>query len=194
MKSGLYSTPFLHNFKDSVPHGGGCLYGQINLSLVQARQQFSLGLSQSSISVRGGRTRPRVGFQFNVQKQPVVESSRHSLEKKPHSDTRTESHQSDNKSSGGDTSDSKKKGNHGGQCSWCLTVYNFIICICCADWYTSPYFRSMEKHFKRFVLNMVKCHHLQLRAKLPLFHNFTGSALRLLQPIILLSRRKYMSF
>ena len=57
--------PFLH-YKDSVPPSEACHYGHINWSLVQAQQQSSFGLSQSATSLRGGRTRPRAGFQFNV--------------------------------------------------------------------------------------------------------------------------------
>ena len=56
---------------------------------MQAQQQSSLGLSESSTSERVGRTRPRAGFQFNVQKQPLTGSSGSSVAKKHHSDTRS---------------------------------------------------------------------------------------------------------
>ena len=85
--------PLLYNFKDSVPPSEVCLYGHINWPQVLTQQQSSYGLSESSTFMRGGRTRPGAGFQFNVQKQHVAQSSGGSVAKKPHSDTRTESSQ-----------------------------------------------------------------------------------------------------
>ena len=61
----LYPIP--HNFLGSFPPSEACLYGHINWSLAQTQQQTSFGLSQSSISVIGGRTRPGL-------KYPVAES------------------------------------------------------------------------------------------------------------------------
>ena len=39
--------PFLHSLKDVIPPSEACLYGHINWSLVQAKQQSSIGLSWS---------------------------------------------------------------------------------------------------------------------------------------------------
>ena len=80
-------------------------------------KNLPLGLSHSVTSMRSGRIRLSAGFQFNVQKQPVGESSVDSVVKKPHSYTRTESHQSDRKCLGGGASASvtaSKKGRCGG--------------------------------------------------------------------------------
>ena len=63
------------------------------MSLVQAHQQSLLGLSQSSTSIRGPRTKPKAEFRLNVQKQPVPDSKGDSVVKKPCLDTRSESHQ-----------------------------------------------------------------------------------------------------
>ena len=71
--------------------------------------------------------------------------------------------------------DSRKKGSHGRWQSACVTVYNFItiIFICCAGWYSSKIFTSKRKHyFTRFVLYMVKGHHLYLRSLPPSVCNF----------------------
>ena len=54
--------PFLHSFKGSVPPIGACLYGHIYWFLAQVHHQFYLALSQSSISMRGARARPKAGF------------------------------------------------------------------------------------------------------------------------------------
>ena len=48
---------------------------------MQAQQESSLVLSQSSTSLRGSRTRPKAGFLFNVQKWPVAKSSGGSVAK-----------------------------------------------------------------------------------------------------------------
>ena len=53
--------PF-HNFKDTIPPSEACLYGHINWSVDQARQQLSLGLFQSSVSMRSDNVRPKAGF------------------------------------------------------------------------------------------------------------------------------------
>ena len=63
--------PFLHHFKHTVPPSENCLYGHINWSLAQAQKQSFLGLSQSLISLRVGKGRPKAKFWFNVQKQSV---------------------------------------------------------------------------------------------------------------------------
>ena len=73
--------PFLHNSKDLVPPSEACLYGHISWLLAQAHNQSSLGLSQSSSSVKGDRAKPKAGFQFNVLKWSVPESGGASLEK-----------------------------------------------------------------------------------------------------------------
>ena len=114
MRSGLLSF-FLYKVKtDPVPPSEACLYGCISWSLAQAQahHQFSLGLSESSISVRGERAKPWVVLWFNVQKWPVSESDGASLAKKPHIDPKFDGHQCDRKSSGGassSTTDSRRK-------------------------------------------------------------------------------------
>ena len=89
VKYGLHSTPIFISLR-TVPPNDTCLYGCINWYLAQAQQQFSLGMCQFSTSVRGGKTIPRCGVQFNVQKCPVVESSGGTVERNPHSDHRTQ--------------------------------------------------------------------------------------------------------
>ena len=112
-----------------------------------------------------------------------------------------DSHLGDRNSSGGGASasvaDSKKKGSHGGtvfqmmynlQLHWCHLI-------CCAGWYTSHFsdqWRNVSSN--RFVLKIVKGHYLWLRAWHLLLSNFTGSTLRLLWLIILLSRMKCRRF
>ena len=54
-----------------------------------------------STFMRGGKARPKAGFQFNVQKQPVPESSWGSLAKNPCLDTSTQILHGGRKSSGG---------------------------------------------------------------------------------------------
>ena len=66
---------FPHNFQNTVPPTGDCLYGHINWSFVQAQQQSSLGLFQSPTSVRGGKAKHKASLWLNVQKQPVPDSS-----------------------------------------------------------------------------------------------------------------------
>ena len=55
MKFRASQFPFAYNFKDSVPPGEACLYGQINWSLAQGQQESSLGVSQTSTFIRGGK-------------------------------------------------------------------------------------------------------------------------------------------
>ena len=50
--------PFIHNIKYTVD-SDACLYRYINWSLTQAGQQSSLGLPQSSTSMRGARAKQR---------------------------------------------------------------------------------------------------------------------------------------
>ena len=83
--------PFLHSFNDIVPPSEAWLYGCINWFLAEAQQQSSIGLSQSSTVCERWKTKLKAGLRFNVQKQPVTESSSGPLAEKPHLDTRTES-------------------------------------------------------------------------------------------------------
>ena len=151
----VWASQYPFTILRTVPPSETCLYGHINWSLSQAQYHSSLGLSQSSSSGKGGRTRPWTGFQFNVQKWPVPESSGGSMVKKPHSNTRTESHLSGSNSSGSGSSTSfsksKKKGNQGGCHSWWDTVINFlhIIFFHCVGWYPSPIFRSVQKQYSQ---------------------------------------------
>ena len=52
--------PFIYNFKDSIPPPEACVHVHINWTLVKALDHSSLGLFQSSCSVRGGGTRHRL--------------------------------------------------------------------------------------------------------------------------------------
>ena len=96
-----------------------CLYGRINWSLAQAH---SVGLSQSFPPKRGGKARPQTGFQFTVQKRPVSGSvpgtSGATLPKWLHLESGNEARLHGKKSAGGTVStsstDSRRKGGHGG--------------------------------------------------------------------------------
>ena len=152
----VFPLPFLHNIKNYAPPSEACLYGNINWLLAQAHQQSSLGLSQSSTSVKSARAKPQVGFLFNVLKQPVLEYGGASLAKKPHLDAKPASHQGARKSAGGaylSFTHPSKKGSYGGWHSWCVTVFDFItiILICCACCYTLKFLRSMVKHYFKLV-------------------------------------------
>ena len=89
------------------------MYGPINWSLVQAQQQSFMGLSQFFPPKRCGKTRPKTGFHFNVQKRPVPESHGASLAKRPHLESRLEADTGGKKSACGSVSasctDAKKK-------------------------------------------------------------------------------------
>ena len=110
--------PFLHSLKEVIPASEACLYGCINWSLVQAH---SVGLSQSFPPKRGGKARPWAGFQFTVQKRPVSGSvpgtSGASLIKRPHLESGNEAHLGGRKSAGGSVSassaESRRKGGMG---------------------------------------------------------------------------------
>ena len=70
--------------------------------------------------MRGTRDNPKAGFQFSVQKQPVLESGDTFLEKKPHLDTKPDSCQScikSTESSSTSTAYFRKKGSCRGHCS-----------------------------------------------------------------------------
>ena len=112
--------PFLHSLKEVVPPSEACLYGHINWSLTQAH---SVGLSPSFPPKRGGKARPRTGFQFTVQKRPVSGSvpgtSGAPLPKRPHLESGNDAHPHGKKSAGGAVStsstESRRKGGCGGQ-------------------------------------------------------------------------------
>ena len=194
--------PFLHNLKDSVPSSGAYLYGCINWSLTQAQQQSSLGLSQSSTSMTGGRTRPRASFPFNVQKwlyQSVVGVL---WQRSP----------------------AQKLGQRGMRVAgshWvvvhlpvsltlrkrvCMGMI-FLMCYSLQLHQHHLHLFYMIGHFPTFqirldwrcmtsngfVLNMVKVHHLQLRVWPSLFHDF-HQFIRLLWLIIQSSIRKCWNF
>ena len=114
--------PFLHSHKEVIPPSEACLNGHINWSLAQA---YSVGLSQSFLPKRGDKARPRTGFLFTVQKRPVSGSmlgaSGASLPKWPHLASGNEGHSHGKKSAGVTVStsstQSRRKGGHGGQCS-----------------------------------------------------------------------------
>ena len=109
--------PFLHSFRDVILPSEACLYGHIYWSLAQAQQQSSIALSQSFPPKRGGKTRPRTGFHFTVQKRTVPGSSGPCLAKRPHLENGNEAHPSGKKSAGGSVStgstDTRRKGVYG---------------------------------------------------------------------------------
>ena len=84
----------------------------------------------------GGWTRLKAGYQFNVQKCPVAESSGGSEAKKPCSDPRIESHLSEgksyNSSASASVADSRMKGIHEGWCShfWSLQLHQHLYFLC----------------------------------------------------------------
>ena len=69
--------------------------------------------------MRGSKARPKTGFNSNMHKRPLPESSGASLAKRPHLENRTEGHQGGKKwTCGGvpaSSTYSRKKGIHGGQ-------------------------------------------------------------------------------
>ena len=80
--------------------------------------------------MRDSRSKPKVGFQFNVWKWPVLESSGGSLPQKSHLDAMPYDDIGGRKSVGGaytSITGSRKKGNHGGYHSLSNTV--FICCV-----------------------------------------------------------------
>ena len=167
---------FLHSIKDSIPPSEACLYGCINWSLVQVHHHSSLGLSQSLTSLQGARARPRAGFRFNVQKQPVMEFDHASLPEKSHLDPVLNACQGGRKSVGGtltSSTDSRKKKCHGNvildvsQSS--SSSFSSIVQMCTLTEFLDQW-RSIT--FNRFMLNMVKSHYVQLRHHPPLSHNF----------------------
>ena len=103
-----------------VPPSEACLYGCIDWSLAQAH---SVDLSPSFPPKRGGKARPRTGFQFTVQKRPMSGSvpgtSGAPLPKQPHLESANEAHPHGKKSASGAVStsstESRWKGGHGGQ-------------------------------------------------------------------------------
>ena len=134
MRSRLHSSLFLQS-QGMVPPSEACWYGHINWSLAQAQQQSSMGLSQSFPSKWGGKARSWPGFPFNVQKRPVPGSTGACLAKRPHVESRTESHLGGKESAGGGVSassaDTRRKGGYGGLHPRCVTVLSlFIIFIC----------------------------------------------------------------
>ena len=148
--------PFLHSLKEVVPPSEACLYGCSNWSLAQAH---SVGLSPSFPPKRGGKARPWTGFQFTVQKRPVSGSvpgtSGEPLPKRPHLESGNEAHLHGKKSAGGavptSSTESRRKGGHGGQCSWyvvALHLFILILYICnFSGWYAFQISGSMEKHY-----------------------------------------------
>ena len=99
--------PFLHSLKEVVPPSEACLYGCINWSLAQAH---SVGLSPNFPPKRGGKARPWTGFQFTVQKRPVLGSVPGTigapLPKWPHLESGDEARLHGKKSAGGAVSTS----------------------------------------------------------------------------------------
>ena len=76
-----------------------------------------MGLFQSFPSKRGGKTRPWTGFHFTVQKGPVPGSSGASLARRPHLESRTDTHPGNKKSADGSVSassaETRMKEGHG---------------------------------------------------------------------------------
>ena len=153
----------------------------------------SMGLSQSLPPMRGGKVRPKTGFCFNVQKRPVPESSGASLVKGL--TWRVELRLvtvAENLLVEVSLPVLLTLGGRG--LMWIgipdvLTVHSLIIIFFCyTGWYTSHLlnqWKIITSH--RFVLNMSKGPHLQLRYHPPLFCVSRSSILRQLQLIIPLS-------
>ena len=144
---------FLHSLKDVVPPSEACLYGDINWFLLQAQQQSCIGLSQSFPPKRDGKTKPQTGFHFHVQKRPVLESSDASLAKRPHFESRIESHPGGRKSAGGSVSasyaDARKRGAvevNAPDVSQ-STASSSPLSLVFVDWYPFSFFGSIEKHY-----------------------------------------------
>ena len=89
VKSKASQYSFLYNFQDSVPPTEAFLYGCINWSLAQAQQQSSLGLSVCYFSARWQEQREG-WFSVQCTKAACGRVWWGSVEKKPHSDPRTE--------------------------------------------------------------------------------------------------------
>ena len=141
-----------------------------------------LGLPQSSTSIRGARAKPKAGFMFNVWQWPVLVPGGVSFAQKPHWDPRTESHQGGRNSARAASTtftDPRKKGS-----PW-DSVPDVLQCSILSSSSSSSsssvanvgtlselldQWRSIT--FRRFVLNMVKGQHLQIRCHPFLFHNF----------------------
>ena len=91
-------------------------------------------------------------FPVECEKWPVPGSSGTPLARKPHLNTRSESHQGGRKSSDSVSSsciDSWKKKSCEGQHSYCVTVYNFMktsFHLLCRLVH-SPVLRSLDKHY-----------------------------------------------
>ena len=175
--------PFFHSLREVIPPSEACLYGHINWSLAQAH---SVGLHQSVPPRMGGKARPQTGFQFTIQKRPMSGSvpgtSGASLPKRPHLKSGNEAHPSSKKSAGGSVStssaESRRKGGMGvgtpdvpepsaSSASSSSTSATFQVGMLFKFFYQ---WRSITSN--RFVLNMVKGHHLQLRSHPPLFCDF----------------------
>ena len=149
--------PFLHSLKEVLPPSKACLYGHINWSLAQAH---SASLPQSFPPKRVGKARPQTGFQFTVHKRPMSGSvpgtSGASLPKQPYLESGNEACLHGKKSAGSTVStnstESRRKGGHGGQHSWCATALHLfillIIYVCnISGWFAFQIFWSMEKHY-----------------------------------------------
>ena len=180
-----------------IPPSEACLYGCMSWSLTQGQQQSSISLSQSVLSMRGGKARPRTGFHFNVQKRSMPESSGASLAKRPHLEIGLRLIQLAGSLLvvvSASSADARKKGALG------VSIPHVIQSTASAS-SSSVVQAGMLSHFwdqwrsitsNRFVHNMVQGHHLQLRSHLCSIIS-SGSILRHLQLIIPLSRRKLMS-
>ena len=110
--------PFFHCLKDVVPPNEVIyIYGHINWSLAQFQQQPTIGLSQSFPPKGGSKARPGTGFHFILQKKPVLESRGAFLAKRPHLESRIETHPGGKKSAGdsvpASSADARKKGGMG---------------------------------------------------------------------------------
>ena len=152
MRSGLHSYPFL-----TV---SGMWFLLVRLAcmgvLTGLWHRLSHSLSWVCLSLfllrGGGKSRPKTGFHFTVQKRPVPGSSGASLAKRPHLESGNEAHQSGKKSVGGSVSTSsantKRKGAMGLALLMCCSPQPPIIFICSfSGWYTFQMFKSMEKHY-----------------------------------------------
>ena len=159
----------LHKFKDIIPPSKAFLGGSISSSLAQVLQQSSLGLFQSSTWMRGGKAKVKAIFQFNVQRGPRPESSGGSLAKMLYLHTCTASHQVGVAASSTDSRKDVGDGIPDVLLSTTSSTASSVVQVGTLSKVLCQWRRNISN---RFVLNMIKGHHVQLRYHPPLCHNF----------------------
>ena len=134
--------------------------------------------------MRCARAKPKTSIMFNVQKQPVLVSGVALLTQKPHLYMRTESHQGGRKSAGVCLLVQHTL-RRGGRVEMVLLIcysqhlhHHHLHLFCRLVHFQKILDQWRSLAFDRFVLNMIKGHHLQLRCHPLLFHNFTWFNIR----------------